>query len=511
MPQNRMQNITSKIFQAGSFLCKILFTFCITYVLYEVFFYNTDYPYNKLILAAITVAGFVLLFWTRTLLAKWTDFLNRYFPWICGGYLLIMFLLQMTAGLRLRFTPFGDMGSVYDGAVSLAETGSMDAWKDYFYYFPNNLGLLSVLKGAFSFGKAVGFTDYFLIGILLGSLSLLIMMFSIIIICKKLLGTDYAVLSMLLMALCLPFYFSAAAFYSDVMSMAAPALFYLLYLYSKEKTSWKKKLPFYLGMAFTAGIGMEIKITVVIIVIAVAIEMLLKENWKHLLLMLGIQIAIISGIFAGVNSMFYPNILDKEQARLQNTPLTHWIMMGAQGNGNYNPQDYEFTRSYQNPEEREKAIEKEIMRRYQTMGLSGYKKLLKNKTIIAFGDGTYGISDFLDDGPICTTALHDYILYESTYYGHYRTFCQGIFIMVFLFMLLGGIGSLRKSNSSLSYHVLTPGMAFLGLWIFLMLWEVSARYFSNYISILLLCAMLGIKHTEPMISQFIQSFRKANR
>ena len=39
---------------------------------------------------------------------------------------------------------------------------------------------------------------------------------------------------------------------------------------------------------------------------------------------------------------------------------------------------------------------------------------------------------------------------------------------------------------------LALNMCFIGLWIFLMMWEASGRYFSNYYGILLLSAVWGI-------------------
>lgn len=491
--------------QIAVLLCKILFLLCIAFVSFQVFFCNDAYDYNKLLLLGIAAAGLLLLALAYKLAAPRKAVLERYFPFVLGGYLLVMFILEVAFGLRLRFTPVFDMGAVYDGAITWVDTGAIEPYREYFHYFPNNLGLLTLLKIVFSLGKALGITDYFLLGILLGALSLCLMMFSVFMICRKLLGADYTIVAMVLTALCFPLYFSAAAFYSDVMSMAAPPLFYLLYLYSREASSWQKRLSLYLGMALVAGIGMEIKFTVLIIVIAAGIEMLLSEDIRRLLAMAAIHVAVIAAIFGITNRIFYPSLLDKEQARLQNTPIYHWIMMGAKGNGSYNPEDYEFTRSFSDPEQRDEALKQEIVKRYSQMGLSGYWDLLKKKTVTALGDGTYAISDFLDDGPVNETSLHDYILYSSPKYGSYRTLCQGSYLLVLLLMLTGGIGSLlaglkRERQEHKGRDSIIPPLAFLGLWMFLMLWETSGRYFSNYISILLLCAVWGTAYLGRLLT-----------
>lgn len=103
------------------------------------------------------------------------------------------------------------------------------------------------------------------------------------------------------------------------------------------------------------------------------------------LLMAGINAIVIATIFSAANNIVYSGLLVKEQAELQNTPYLHWIMMGAQGNGSYNPADYEFTRSFEDKEERQEALKAEIVRRYKELGIKGTLELWKNKTKKCFG------------------------------------------------------------------------------------------------------------------------------
>ena len=100
-----------------------------------------------------------------------------------------------------------------------------------------------------------------------------------------------------------------------------------------------------------------------------------------------------------------------------NTPLTHWVMMGLNDSsrGAYHPDDYTFTRSFSDPKERNDAILDVIGERIQEQGFDGLTRLFSEKTIKAFGDGTYAISDFLDDGSEARGALHEYVLYDGKY------------------------------------------------------------------------------------------------
>lgn len=496
-----------KISFACYFVVYVLFLFCITFVAYQVCFNNTVYQYNTAGLVITAVAVFLLLYGLLRGLGEGSrkngkpllPVTGKYFLPLTAIYLFVLFFLHIIAGLKLRFIPAWDMGAIYNGAVEWIETGAIEMQKDYFYYFPNNLGSLLFLKCIFSFAKLIGVTDYFLVGVVTASVSVLIMMYSVIMICRKLLGTGYAVLSMVLMMLCLPFYFASAAFYTDVLSMYAPPLFYLIYIYSKEQDSIKKKLLFYFGMALVAASGMEIKFTVIIIVIAVGIDAILSEKFKSFCFFLVIQVVTIFTVFSLVNSCFYPGLLDKAQAEKQNTPLLHWVMMGAKGDGSYNPEDYEFTRSFQTKEERDAAVADETRRRYKGMGVEEKITLFKNKTIKDFGDGTYGLSDFLDDSPVNDTVLHKYVLYASPYYKEYSTVCQGVFILVLVLMLIGGACTFKRtfSRKKADTGLFVLALTFLGLWCFLMLWETSARYFSNYISIMLVTAVYGMGNTVP--------------
>lgn len=487
----------------GTYTVKWLFLLCIAFVAFEAYINGADNQANKLWLLVLLAAGLTCLMVTRQIARKYRETIEKHCWKMTVGYLFILFVLQIMIGNVLRYTPTFDLDAVYGGAVSWVENGNIAAYQDYFYYFPNNLGLLTFFRILFGIAKTLSGSsvDYFFVGVIAGSVSLTVMRFSVIWICKKLLGSEYAVVSMVLMLFCLPLYFAAATFYTDVMSMAAPALFYLFYLYSREASSWKKRIGWYLAMSLVAAVGMEIKFTVLIIVIAVTIEMLLKDSWKNCLLMIGIHILVIAGIFALVNRMVYPSLLDRTQAEKQNTPYLHWVMMGAKGDGYYNPEDYEFSRSFDDPEERDHAIKEEVIRRYREMGVQGVMNLWKAKTIRDFGDGTYALSDFLDDGPVNETGLHDWILYAGKNYKQYRTVCLGFFVMIMVLMLAGVLESMCRWGVAAGKET-AIWLAFFGIWLFLMLWETSGRYFSNYLSVMLIAAVLGISYLEEKMFSF---------
>lgn len=485
-----------------SYLIKVLAFLCIAFVAFEVYINGAGGQVNKLWVIAVMAAVLFCLVQTKQLARKHLTVLEKYFPVIAGGYLVVLFLVQLGLGNLLRFTPAWDLNSVYSGAISWVEQGNIASQQEYFYYFPNNIGLLAVFRVIFGAAHALfgNSTDYFMAGVIAASISLTVLRFSVIWICKKKMGVTYAIVAMVLMLFCLPLYFGGAVFYTDIMSMSAPALFYLLYLYSKDAVSWKGRIGWYVAMALVAAVGMEIKFTVAILVIAVLVEMLLKDDWRHFLVMAGVQILVIAGVFAAVNHMVYPSLLDRQQAEKQNTPYLHWVMMGAKGEGYYNPEDYEFTRSFDDPDARDQAIMEEVKKRYCELGVQGVMNLWKAKTTKDFGDGTYALSDFLDDSPVNETGLHKWILYDGENYQSYQTICMGVHVLIFLLMLAGIVESLCRRGTVAGEH-LAIWLAFFGLWLFLMFWETSGRYFSNYLPVMLIGAVMGLEHALQWVTE----------
>jgi len=491
---------------------KVLFMLCIAFVAFESYMHRADGIVDTLPLLLVIFVTLGCLALSKYFAGRFQYVVEKYFTLFFIFYLLCTFILQIILGKQVRYTPMWDLGSVFHGAVSWAGKGNIDDFAEYFYYFPNNLGLTVLFRGYFTIVHTVlgEKTDYFMAALVLGSAVVTVFRFSVIQISRKLFGEEYAVTAAVLLLLCFPLYFAAAVFYTDVMSMAAPALFYLLYLYAKRAESLMKSIVWYVMMSFVAAVGMEIKFTVVIIAIAVGIELLLRGEWKRFALMAGVHLTVICAVFSAVDFIVYSGPLVREQAEKQNTPYLHWIMMGAQGNGSYCPEDYEFTRSFENREEQQKALKAEIKRRYREMGIQGTLNLWKNKTIKCFGDGTYALSDFLDDEPAETSKWNQWILYSGNKYDRYQTLCLGVFVTVMLLMLFGVIGSFGRRRV-LSAEMTALWLAFLGLWIFLMLWETSARYFTNYLSVMLVAAVFGLPYFEISLKRAVCAVRRSWR
>lgn len=469
----------------------VIFLFLFTFLTLGVLFGNIGYEYNLLLLFTIVFLCATFSAAIFYLIRKYAERLVKYETILLILFLSVFFVVQLYLGYRLRFDSAFDFAAVYRGAVQWVETGSFRDYYEYYQYFPNNLGAMTFLFVFFKAGRFFGFTNYFMLGVVLNSILLSFTMLCSYLAAKKIAGSAGGFLCLYFFLISPPFYILGAAFYTDSLSMLFPVLFYNLYLCLKNgigMTRRKRKL-LYVAMALVITLGAFIKFTVMIMAVAVIIDCLLSGKFRQACVMIVGICACLLIIQVSFQSYLYKYHLNRENAERMNTPLTHWIMMGLNPSsaGAYHPDDYTFTRSFTDVEERNAAILDVIGERIKENGMDGMTRLFTQKVTKAFGDGTYAISDFLDDGPAERGKIHEYVLYDGKYYDRYQYITQGVLITVYLFVIIGATAALGKGDKS----VLPLFVAIFGLILFLAIWESSSRYFLNFIPILFLSASYG--------------------
>lgn len=461
-------------------------------------FHNTQYSCKIVYLLPATIVSTIILVSIYRGLSHIEEFLQKYYYLLLTGFLMLLFSIQVFFAGKLRFGPSSDLAAIYEGAIEWVYTGTFGEQYIYMSYFPNNLGAMTFLYVFFRIATRLGITDYFLVATIVNCLMCAATIGCTSLVCKKLFSAKAGVFALVLFAVSLPFYFMGAVFYTDSLSIFFPVAAYLLYLYARDAEGKAQKAILILAMGLIATVGMMIKFTVIIMMIAIGIDWLLRNGWKQALVGMGAVTVIISIIIAGFNGYIYNGHIDPYMAWVYHTPYGHWIMMGLSGtNGGYNPQDYDFTRGIE-PEQRDEAVTEEILRRVQQRGLSGMVGLWINKTNRDFGDGTYALSDFLDDNPEKETVLHEYLLYAGSHYGQYSTLTTAVLVAVYAFAAAGGI-LLFVSKEQNTSEFLTPFIAVFGCWLFLMLWESSGRYFTNYIPLIFICAVTGAERLAKVV------------
>lgn len=420
----------------------VLFAIAFGYISLNIMFADKIHSYKiTQLLPGMMVGGVVVAIGMFILSKIAQDKVDRHFKKVLIVFSIVYYIVLIRMGFLLRFTPSFDMDAIYSGAIQWTNEGNFSNFYEYFGYFPNNLGSMGFLHIVFKIASLFGIKDFFAVGIIVNSALITGTAVIVSLICEKIAGSKTALMSLILVLLCFPFYFMGAAFYTDSLSLIFPVLFYYLYLCLKDENDKKKQIIYLVTMGVSLTIGMMIKFTVVIVLIAVVIDAFLCIPWKKALLILVVSLAFYGVAVSIYNHNIYKNYISDEQYQNLKTPYWHWIMMGLQNNGYYNPEDYEYTRSY-DVNERSAACRKKAMERIKELGVSGLFKLWTSKAVICFGDGTYALSDFLDDNPANETNIHDYILYAGKSYSKYQSFSTGLLIVYICSQLLVLVGTL---------------------------------------------------------------------
>ena len=168
------------------------------------------------------------------------------------------------------------------------------------------------------------------------------------------------------------------------------------------------------------------------------------------------------------------------------------MAMSAHGSGLYDPYDYEAAKTRPDKQARKEADIEIIKKRYNENGIGGTLKLWSGKLMRDFGNGTFSASDFLDDSPAYDTAVQQTVLKEGRYYNIFANLCQGIYIG---FMLLAAAGIIKGALCGQT-KAFMPALCLFGLAVFLMFWEASARYVTNFLPVMLLC-LAGSLYSLP--------------
>lgn len=451
---------------------------------------------EQLALAAGAVLWAAALYVLARLAARYAGALEARFGIVLAAFSAAMFLLEFVLALNLRHGVWYDAAALFDGAAEWAETGSFPSFYEYYGWFPNNLGGMTFLYVFFKAASLVGFTDWYAVSALVNSALLTASMAAAALACRKLAGARAGVLALVAFALSPQFWFLGGAVYTDTLSMLFPILIFYLYLLSREAKGGKKLL-FYLLIGLAAGVGGLVKITAVIMVIALVVDLLLRREWKDLLALAACALALTLALSGALNACMYSRHLSREEAAKNNTPLLHWVMMGLKGDGYYNPEDYEFTRSLP-PEGRNRVLLGEIARRVGERGPLGMADLFSKKSAADFGDGTYGADDFLKIYPETDTPLHRFLLPDGERFGLYRGAVSALHLALLGWMLAGACRVVRRGEQEARRDRLPLYLAFFGVWLFLMFWETNRRYFSNFAPVMIACAALALADLGPL-------------
>lgn len=452
-------------------------------------FINNFYSYSPVLLAVSASAALLLITCTWLLIRKNETFFTKHIRLFTLGFFLLMGAVQLAMIFPLRYKPVFDVDALFGGAAEWATTGDFGSYHVYFGMFHNNWGGLLLLRIVFGLAKLVGISDFYLVASIFNSTLSLSTMYLTGSICQKFIGVRGRVMAYFLFAVSLPFYFIAPAFYTDALSMLFPVLFLRLYLAAHEQEKLLKRLGIFALMGLAAGIGYGIKATAAIMLIAVIIDAVLFWNFKKYAPLIPVSLIAVFLCSFAVRGAIYRH-LDRNEAERYEIPILHWVMMGTAGNGFYNGDEYEFTKSFEDPAERKTKVRERLAERLKSYDAKRYAELFTVKLDIDFGDGTYGLSDCLGGELDKSNVLHEFLLNNGSHRDTYKHICTGVLAALYVLLIASCFSGLLDKGQTAG--MLAPRLALLGLLLFLLFWEARWRYFSNHVPIIMVSAVIGL-------------------
>lgn len=421
------------------------------------------------------------------LFGKLLPYLEKYQDRAVLALFGIMILLQVLQVLTVRTSLRYDHLKIFDTAAALLEHGTIadTHFKHYFMKYPNNIPLCLFtyffLKPASMIGiPRDGWMELMkLVNIIFMNIGLWC---TFRLLCRYRSGR--AGLCLLLLLLVNPlWYLLAQMYYTSTISLAFSMGAVWLFDRARREEAWQKKYLLYAVTGILLASGYKIRATVIITMAALLIYAVLqmknmkasREAVSFLAVLAGM--ALVFGVYRQSEKQYAG--FDPSETGY---PAVHWIMMSAQGEGQYNSADDAYTGSFSTEGERTKADLALLKERIRQMGPGGLLTLFRNKLRIAFSDGTddyYSLFRTMRK----TSRIQKYINggksdYLAVYLHSYHGVLTGLLLLAFVRRAFRGH---RSFTDIFAFNI-------CGAYLFYLIWEVDHAYSVPFMLMLLMWA-----------------------
>ena len=422
------------------------------------------------------------------------------------AFLLFLLAVQLVLGYMMAYTPMGDNFMLIRGSQMLARDGSFAANPDFGLYlarFSNQWGFFLMLTGLFRLLALFGLEDCLFVLVAIQALLYTASMRAALSLARRLRGVRGEIMMTAMLALCLPLYLAAAVLYTDTFSLPFVVFTLLCAQRVLDAPDGCGQLGWAALCALSVLVGGQIKMTVAIALIAEVILWLLRLPLLRAALLSALCAAVLALGTAGVHSVMLSGIIDPAVYAQQNTPVIHWVMMSIPtGDNPYGGAtgDYGITWGMMD----EGATQEEVMdsiltrmkdRIYTLRYPNRLLTALLRKNAAGMGDGTYGMTEMLDDGPLRENAVSAVVLEGRPYYALYAAVCTGIAMAHMLLAALGTWRALRARDT----RTALPAVAMVGIILFLLIWEARGRYGFGFMPALLLLSCDCVCREGPLL------------
>ena len=422
------------------------------------------------------------------------------------GLFGVMIFLQVLMVLTVRTSLRHDHLKIFDTAVALLQKDTIadTHFKEYFMKYPNNLPLCLFTYGwlkiaaFFHIPKEYWMEVMKFVNLLFMNLGLFCT-FSLV--CQyrgKKIG-NYVLLLLLVNPL---WYLLGQMYYTSTISLACSmGAVWLFDRARREEILWKKYIQ-YVAMGALLASGYKIRATVILTAAALFVYVVL--TFQKIRVSRG-AIGVFSVLFGGFLVMGAYGQLEKCYAGFDPAktgyPAIHWVMMSAQGEGQYNSADDAYTGSFSTKEERTEAAIMRLKERVEEMGPKGLLTLWRNKLRVAFSDGTddyYALFRTMRK----PSAVQKYINggrsdYLSLYLHSYHGMLMGLFMVSLVWRVW------KRERNFLDIFLFN----ICGAYLFYLLWEVDNAYSIPFMLMFVLVAADGIAVVDKGLYQASKRIR----
>ena len=410
------------------------------------------------------------------------------------GFALFYLVCQLVMSQLLRFTPITDLEQCYTAAQLLVDQGGFGNLERPFVYFtryPHNLGLVDLLAGIFWFFGLFGWADRFAQAALVCSLLFTAGLLCAARLCRRLGGAQAQARALLLFATCLPFLYCTSELYTDVFSLAFSPMILLAYFKARDAESLRVRAGYALLFALSAFFGAQLRFTTVIAAIACLIAALFEKRVK-LTAILAVPLALCFALGGAAIQAENEKHLGAENIRNNKLPVLHFVLMGLpvqsdEGYGQYGDGGWLiFTTSFDSPQARDAALRQKFIDRAYTLAHHPDMLLssLSRKNLSTFGRGTFELNEIFEaDEHEPNNALKQVVFAQGRWNRAYTHLATALFLAQMLLACIACAQAVHRRDTSAAPLFLT----LLGAFLFLCIWETRARYFFQFMMVLL-CA-----------------------
>lgn len=396
-------------------------------------------------------------------------------------YFIIVIAIQVVFACVLAYEPNYDVKSVFDGAISLAETGKLtESLTKYFAWASNNFGFTFIMSIIIKIAGTVS-KNYFYIFAFTNIILVNLGVYFLYDLIRRVCGAKIAYAVLAILFFYIPMYFFPSMIYTDTATMCVPIICLNLFMrLQTESMSQRKNTVFYILIGIISGFGFVVKPTAAIMFIAIVIICCIFI--RKLKVYKSIALSIV--LFIGIIVLFkipYQIHVPKDVREANSIPYTHWVMMGLQNSGKGTWDEFAITRSFPTYVQKNANAIATIKSRLNDMGVKGFVKLMGQKLGVLYSSPDLqpgGIIKF--DGNAASMKLGE-MRFNNKFYLIYNSIVfYGTIILAFVSIFL------RTRN-------FTAYLAIFGIHLFFVFWEVNSRWLTNYFFVLIFLACLSIK------------------